>query len=298
MLLAGVAASLGLWVVLLRGEQHALDVLLATKAQQFALTVAKEFEDLDEGLSRMAERAEAFGEAAEARWQKDARSFIRDFPYLLYVQRVDAGFNVRWRVTRGGQVLSLNDAIAPSDALLAGMEAARTAGVVQISRINRDDAGQPFVVVSAPIFIDGGFDGLITARVTLQNMFDALYDRSELAAAVAVAANGEPVFRSGEFNDKTAGRPTVRHEVEINRLSVRAEAQATPALVRANASAAPYAVLAAGLVLSAMGAGLTHQRGQLARFNDTLTAQRDRATEREMRFRDLLRGVEMGFVVV
>ncbi len=252
-------------------ERSTQERLLATQAQSFAEVLVNEGDTLARAQAYMVTSWSARPDASSLAWQTLVRAQFADFPHLHSVMVTDANNESRWQATVADQASASPQRPDPI-----------TGATYAVSRVLiRND--------------EGAVTGSLHFRIDLVNLVDHLKGRSALAAQIAVFHGERPLGSDRQEPASLKKESYGTASLKFADTQLQVFALPTAAFLRDSSSRLPQVALTICLCITILAVALAYQRQLVAGISDELQQTQSLANTRELRTRDLLEKLSVGY---
>jgi signal transduction histidine kinase len=283
----GSALSVGVWGVLIAERRQATLARTSEVAVQTRQLVADGVERYVGALHELAGLWALVGQRPIEHWNADVAMLKHNFPGLDYVAWTRADSD-EYRVSRGAN---------PSDLALPDPGDFGPGSAPALIGPERTRAGAPSLRILLPVG-PASKQGLLVARIDLETLLSRLLRGKSLGYAVSIRWGDEEIFSRGEPSaDRWQQWWRIEEDVALPRGIVwHLVERPTPELAASVLTPIPHYLLASGLLLSLLLAGLTHQLRLTLRQSRFLAASNraleERGDELERRVAERTRELE------
>jgi signal transduction histidine kinase len=283
----GAAVSLGVWGILIAERRQATLARTAEVAAETRQLLADGVEAYVGGLHELAGLWVLVGHRPLEHWEADVAMLKHNLPGLDSVAWIDADSD-EYRVSRGAN---------PSELALPDPEDLGSASEPALVGPERTSTGGPFLRVLLPVG-PGGAQGLLVARIDLETMLGRLLRGKSLGYALSIRWGNDEIFSRGEPSTdpwqgwwRVEGNLALPHGIVWHLVD-----RPTAELAASVLTPIPHYLLASGLMLSLLLAGLSHQLRLTLRQSRFLAASNraleERGDELERRVAERTRELE------
>lgn len=184
-------------------ERHHISTLVDGYAERLSSVIFVDTKEVILALQRLGDRWSVSGGTDKKIWDADTRNYIRDFPSLKTIVRIDRDNYVRWISPLEGleSQVGLNVADTPEKAKdlreAAGNSRILVSAPLTLTR------GTKGILVYVPVKAGGRPDGFIVGALSTQQLFSDLLVREQLEAFnLRVNYKGEAVYDTSMSGDE------------------------------------------------------------------------------------------------
>lgn len=222
-------------------------------ASRLAERLTSRLQDRVQALERMAQRWSTAGRPERENWQSDAELYLRHYGDFQVIAWTSPKGRVRWLAPYRGNELVRNLDVMAEASRRRTFETARDSRQPAISPVIDLVQGGKGIVVICPLFVEGQFDGTISAAFRLPVLgADLAQPDQSRGFDVALFDDRDQLFGSRSAGGRQAGEALA--QLGAMRMRVRT----TPSATIGGGSALPEVVLALGLAFAALAAALTY----------------------------------------
>ncbi len=160
------------WVQLEQRDwrEHSRDAAMARDT--IVADITSRLKTRSDALQRLTERWQADPHPTRRQWERDASSYLRDFPPLHALIHAGPDYIVRWRVARPGSPNLIGASLELDDGRLTAFHQARETGMVHLSRVIQLRSGGSGLVLVGPVWSGSQFQGYITASMRANDLLE------------------------------------------------------------------------------------------------------------------------------
>lgn len=206
-LLVGICVAMPiivLWWNLAAKERANIERTVRSDAERVENEITERLRQQSLAFVRMARRRELLGEPEKKIWEDDARLYYEHFPGTRGVTYVDRSYRIRWLIPVEGNEPALGLYLGFETRRLQAMEESRRLREVRITAPIELVQGGKGIIIFAPFFVGGRFEGFIDGVYRTQDFLDSILRNIAPGYVISVRAGDEEIFRRGEAADSVA----------------------------------------------------------------------------------------------
>lgn len=193
-----------LWWNLAAKERANIERTVRSDAERVENEITERLRQQSLAFVRMARRRELLGEPEKKIWEDDARLYYEHFPGTRGVTYVDRSYRIRWLIPVEGNEPALGLYLGFETRRLQAMEESRRLREVRITAPIELVQGGKGIIIFAPFFVGGRFEGFIDGVYRTQDFLDSILRNIAPGYVISVRAGDEEIFRRGEAADSVA----------------------------------------------------------------------------------------------
>jgi PAS domain S-box-containing protein len=193
--LALAMVAFTLWQAVLAYQSFQVQSLIQSKLKLVEQVVTQYMNDIYYALDRMDQRWEAQGGTPKDVWMADAENYLEGFPPLGGLAISDNSARIKWIAPQSSEEKSLGLNLESEPRRAAAIQRAKqTRKAQETGVLELITGGQGFLYVS-PLYVDGVFQGLLTAGFEVHTLLNYLLQKNTLNDFYITVYEGEtPIY--------------------------------------------------------------------------------------------------------